>query len=138
MLELGGTVIPALVAAQLGPTPIDSIVVTRHEVTVAGRALRYAARAGLLPIRETESDAEDAPLFIAGESFGTTRGANVADVLARRRIPLRGVVLAALAIPLGERSADLRAALALPTYTLAAFYWKKLPPDLQSNRQRAL
>ena len=83
-------------------------------------------------------DAERAPLFIAGESYGTTRAANVADVLARWRIPLRGAVLAALALPLGERSSSLRAALAVPTYTSAAFYWKKLAGDLQGNRARAL
>jgi hypothetical protein len=78
-----------------------------------------------------------APLFIAG-SYGTTRAANVADVLARWRIPLRGAVLAALSLPLGDRSAALRAALAVPTYTSAAFYWKRLAPELQANRARAL
>ena len=83
-------------------------------------------------------DVERAPLFIAGESYGTTRCANVADVLARLRIPLRGAVLAALALPMGDRTASLRSALTLPTYTSAAFYWKKLPPDLQSDRAKAL
>src|SRR4029078_8544315 len=83
-------------------------------------------------------DADRAPLFIRGESYGTTRAANVADVLARWRIPLRGAVLAALALPLGERSPSLRAALAVPKYTSAAFYWKKLGGDLQANRARAL
>src|SRR4029078_11317656 len=83
-------------------------------------------------------DADRAPLFIAGESYGTTRAANVADVLARWRIPLRGAVLAALTLPWGYRSAVLGAALAVPTYTAAAFYWKRLAPDLQANRARAL
>ena len=63
---------------------------------------------------------------------------SVADVLARWRIPLRGAVLAALSLPLGDRSAVLRAALAVPTYTAVAFYWKRLAPDLQANRVRAL
>lgn len=83
-------------------------------------------------------DVERAPLFIAGESYGTTRAANVADVLTRWRIPLRGAVLAALTLPLGERSPSLRAALALPTYTSAAFYWRKLSGDLQADRARTL
>jgi carboxypeptidase C (cathepsin A) len=83
-------------------------------------------------------DVERAPLFVAGESYGTTRAANVAEVLARWRIPLRGAVLAALGLPMGERTAAQRAALALPTYTSAAFFWKKLAPDLQANRARAL
>ena len=244
------------VAAQTEPTPPDSIVTTRHRVTVSGRALAYTARAGLVPIRDNEAgdvhghiffvsytldrdrtapprpltfvwnggpgssvsqphllgfgprrvrtgddfatsppfsetdlednqetwltttdlvfvdpigtgysrptkpeyaaefyqtrgdaesvaefirvyrvrfDAMDAPLFIAGESYGTIRDANVADVLARRGIPLRGAVLAALAIPLGQRSAAERAALAVPSYTAAAFYHKKLASDLLVN-----
>jgi carboxypeptidase C (cathepsin A) len=247
--------------AQTSPTPFDSIVATRHQVTVGGRVLVYTARAGQIPIRDNETgeplawvffvsytldrapaaaprplmfywnggpgssvaqphllgfgpriakmgddygtsgpisekemednqetwltaadlvfvdpvgtgysrptrrdfandfyqtrgdaeaiaefirvyrirfDAQDAPLFIGGESYGTTRGANVSDVLARRGIPLRGVVLAALALPFGERNAQMRAALALPTCTSAAFYWKKLSPDLQADRQRTL
>lgn len=79
-----------------------------------------------------------APLFIAGESFGTTRCAYVADVLARRGIPLRGAVLAALALPLGQRTPAMRAALAVPTYAAAAFYHKKLPAELQTNLAKAL
>lgn len=79
------------------------------------------------PISETEM-----------ESYGTTRAANVADVLARKRIPLRGAVLAALATPIAERAPHVRAALQLPSYTAAAHYWKKLPADLQADRQRAL
>ena len=78
-------------------------------------------------------DAMDAPLFIAGESYGTIRDAHVADVLARRGIPLRGAILAALAIPLGQRPPAERAALAVPSYTAAAFYHKKLEPELLAN-----
>jgi len=248
--------VSASVSAQTEPTPPDSIVTTRHRITVGGRVLAYTARAGLIPIRDDEAgdvhghiffvsytldrdrdapprpltfvwnggpgssvsqphllgfgprrvrtgddfatsppfsetdlednqetwltttdlvfvdpvgtgysrptkpeyaaefyqtrgdaesvaefirvyrvrfDAMDAPLFIAGESYGTIRDANVADVLARRGIPLRGAVLAALAMPLGQRSPAERAALSVPSYTAAAFYHRKLAPDLLVN-----
>ncbi len=41
-----------------------------------------------------------APVYLAGESFGVTRAAGVAEVLGRRRIPVRGVVLIGLTLPL--------------------------------------
>lgn len=83
-------------------------------------------------------DALEAPLYIGGESYGTTRAANVALVLARRRIPVRGAVLAALATPIEPRPLAIRTALQLPSYTAAAHYWKKLAPELQADRGRAL
>jgi carboxypeptidase C (cathepsin A) len=83
-------------------------------------------------------EAWDAPLFLAGESFGVRRAAGVADVLQRRRIPLNGVILIGLALPLGELTDALRTALLVPTYTAAAFVHKKLPSDLQKDMPAAL
>lgn len=80
----------------------------------------------------------DAPLFLAGESYGVTRAAGVADVLQRRRIAVDGVILIGLALPLGQLTAELRTALMLPTYTAAAFANKKLAPALQSDLQATL
>ena len=83
-------------------------------------------------------EAWDAPLFLAGESYGVTRAAGVADVLQRRRIAVDGVILIGLALPLGQLSAEMRTALMLPTYTAAAFANKKLAPELQSDLQATL
>ena len=83
-------------------------------------------------------EAWDAPLFLAGESYGVTRAAGVADVLQRRRITVDGVILIGLALPLGQLTGDLRTALMLPTYTAAAFANKKLAPELQSDLQATL
>jgi carboxypeptidase C (cathepsin A) len=78
-------------------------------------------------------EAWDAPVFLAGESYGVTRAAGVADALQRRGIPVRGVILISLDLPLGRLTEDLRAALMLPTYTAAAFAHKRLPADLQGD-----
>ncbi len=83
-------------------------------------------------------EAWDAPVFLAGESFGVTRAAGVADVLERRGIPVSGAILIGLALPLGQLTAEQRIALNVPTYTAAAFTHKKLPPNLQTDLQAAL
>lgn len=83
-------------------------------------------------------EAWDAPVFLAGESFGVTRAAGVADVLQQRGIMVNGVVLIGLTLPLGQLSSELRVALALPTYTAAAFANKRLEPALQTDLQATL
>src|SRR5262245_18310263 len=83
-------------------------------------------------------EAWDAPIFLAGESFGVTRAAGVADVLQRRRITVAGVILIGLALPLGQLANELRTALMLPTYAAAAFANKKLAPELQRDMQATL
>ena len=83
-------------------------------------------------------EAWDAPLFLAGESFGVTRAAGVADVLQRRRITVNGVILIGLALPLGQLSGDLRTALMAPTYTAAAFANKMLGTELQRDLKATL
>jgi len=75
----------------------------------------------------------DAPIFLAGESYGVTRAANVADVLERRRISARGVVLMGLEPPIGNLPDNVKAALALPNYTIAAHVHGKLEPTLQRD-----
>jgi carboxypeptidase C (cathepsin A) len=50
-------------ASAFEPTPPDSIVVTRHQVVVSGRTLRYTARAGLMPIHDNASGEVHAHVF---------------------------------------------------------------------------
>jgi carboxypeptidase C (cathepsin A) len=83
-------------------------------------------------------EARDAPLFLAGESYGVTRSAAVAEVLERGGIPVRGAVLISGNLPLGRLTPELQAALALPSYTAAAFANKKLSPELQGDLQATL
>src|SRR5262249_16726866 len=83
-------------------------------------------------------EAWDAPVFLAGESYGVTRAAGVADVLGRPRIRPMGVVLIGLALPLGQLTDELRIALLVPSYTAAAFANHRLAPDLQRDLSAAL
>jgi carboxypeptidase C (cathepsin A) len=80
----------------------------------------------------------DAPVFLAGESFGVTRAAGVADVLERRGVTVSGVMLIGLAVPLGQLTGPQRIALNVPTYTAAAFTHKKLAPELLADLQSTL
>ena len=80
----------------------------------------------------------DAPLFLAGESFGVLRAARVAEVLGRHRTPVRGVVLLGLGLPLGALTPPMQAALAVPTYTAAAFTNGMLAPPLSGDREAAV
>jgi carboxypeptidase C (cathepsin A) len=83
-------------------------------------------------------EAWDAPLFLAGESYGVTRAAGVADILQRRGITVTGVILMSSDMPLGQLDAELRTALAVPTYSAAAFANKKLAPELQEDLRATL
>src|SRR5262245_46364858 len=56
----------------------------------------------------------DAPLFLAGESYGVIRAASVVDLLQRRGIGVAGIVLMGLQLPIGQLSDEQRMALSLP------------------------
>jgi carboxypeptidase C (cathepsin A) len=77
------------------------------------------------------------PLFLAGESYGTTRASALAGYLIDRGIAFNGVILISTIMNFGTTNFaagnDLPYALFLPSYTATAWYHKKLPPDLQSK-----
>jgi carboxypeptidase C (cathepsin A) len=80
------------------------------------------------------------PLFLAGESYGTTRAAALAGQLVDRGIAFNGVFLISTILnfqtarfTLGN---DLPYLLFLPTYTATAWYHGKLPDDLQKRPLR--
>ena len=83
-----------------------------------------------------------APLFLAGESYGTTRAAGLAGHLVEKGIALNGVVLISTVLNFEtlefDRGNDLPYALILPTYTATAWYHKKLASDLQGDLKKAL
>lgn len=91
------------------------------------------AVAELIRVYRTRFDAFDAPLFIAGESYGTTRAMLVADALTRRRTPLAGVILISGEYDVGQKTPPaLEHALQLPMFTATAHWHRKLPADLQA------
>lgn len=78
-------------------------------------------------------DAWDRPLYLAGESYGVTRAMLVAEILERRGMPVRGVVLVSYNLDLGAPPAAYpEDALNLPQFTAAAHYHRRLDATLQA------
>jgi len=82
------------------------------------------------------------PLFLAGESYGTTRAAGLAGALASKGIALNGVVLISSILNFQTarftKGNDLPYSLFLPTYTATAWYHKKIDPAYQKDLKLAL
>lgn len=81
------------------------------------------------------------PVFMAGESYGTTRGAALADRLQTEGVPLAGLILVSCAMDLQTLvfapGNDLPFALFLPGYAAAAQYHGKLHGSLGESAQAA-
>jgi carboxypeptidase C (cathepsin A) len=77
------------------------------------------------------------PLFLAGESYGTTRAAALAGHLVDRGIAFNGIVLLSTAIDIGSLrfsdTHDLAYQLFVPTYAATAWYHHRLAPALQER-----
>lgn len=83
------------------------------------------------------------PKFIAGESYGGIRGGGLAEHLAsKHRIYLNGLIIVSglldYDVLTGTTLNDLPNQVLLPTLTSVAHYHKKLPPDLQADRAKAI
>ena len=89
--------------------------------------------AEFIRVYRTRFDAFDAPLFLAGESYGVTRASGVAEALQTRGTDVRGVILIGLGLPLGTTPPEMRTTLGLPSLTVAAHTHGKLAPDLQRD-----
>jgi carboxypeptidase C (cathepsin A) len=77
------------------------------------------------------------PLYLVGESYGTTRAAGLAGHLIDRGIAFNGIVLVSSILNFQtarfSKGNDLPFILFLPTYTATAWYHKKLSADLQKD-----
>src|SRR5882762_11510066 len=82
-------------------------------------------------------DRWSSPLFLLGESYGTTRAAGIAGYLADHGISFNGVTLLSMAVDFQtlewNKSNDLPYALLLPTFNMIAGYHHKLPADLSQD-----
>jgi carboxypeptidase C (cathepsin A) len=84
-------------------------------------------------------DAWDAPLYLAGESYGVWRAAGSAEAMERAGQRVAGVILISGGIPLGPVVPDaMRTAMFIPTRTASALYHRRLAPDLQADPERAI
>ncbi|HTP88577.1 MAG TPA: hypothetical protein VMJ34_16600 [Bryobacteraceae bacterium] len=82
------------------------------------------------------------PLFLVGESYGTTRAAGLSGYLIDRGIAFNGIVLVSSILNFETadfaKGNDLPYVLYLPTYTATAWYHHKLAPDLQADLEKTL
>lgn len=91
----------------------------------------------------TRNERWDSPKFLAGESYGTTRAAALADHLESRHgwYP-SGVILVSSILAFQtarfDPGNDLPYPLFLPTYTATAWFHGKLEPTLQADLRRTL
>jgi carboxypeptidase C (cathepsin A) len=81
--------------------------------------------------------AEDAPVFLAGESWGAGRAAHVAYALQKRGINVNGILLISGGWGLNKEymSAQLRAALPVVDMASTALYYGKTPADLGKDAE---
>lgn len=86
----------------------------------------------------------DNPKFLAGESYGTTRAAALAQQLyEKHRIYINGILLISSILNFQtlndpQNGNDLPYAMYLPTFTATAWYHKKLAPELQADLNKSL
>lgn len=77
------------------------------------------------------------PLFLLGESYGTTRAAGIAGYLADHGIAFNGVTLLSMAVDFQtlewNKSNDLPYFLLVPTFNMIAGYHHKLAADLSQD-----
>ncbi len=80
----------------------------------------------------TRTERWASPKFLIGESYGTTRSAELAGVIQERhQIYLNGIALLS-SVAFSNWGADNRTIFFLPTYVTTAWYHHLLPPDLQN------
>ncbi|KXK05940.1 MAG: peptidase S10 serine carboxypeptidase [Acidobacteria bacterium OLB17] len=82
------------------------------------------------------------PLFLVGESYGTTRASGLSDWLFDHGIALNGIVLVSTVMNFQTlnfaSSNDLPLVLILPSYATTAWYHKRLSPALQAKSVAAV
>src|SRR5215469_826428 len=85
----------------------------------------------------TRNDRWASPLFILGESYGTTRAAGIAGYLADHGISFNGITLLSTAMDFGTlefaKNNDVPYVLLVPSFSMIAAYHKRLAPDLMPD-----
>lgn len=85
----------------------------------------------------TKNNRWSSPLFLAGESYGTTRAAGLSGELIQKGIAFNGIILISTIINFQTvrfvHGNDLPYALYLPTYTATAWYHQQLEDELQQK-----
>lgn len=89
----------------------------------------------------TRYDRWTSPLFLLGESYGTTRSAGIAGKLAEEGISFNGITLLSTVLNFqtleDTKTNDEPYIFLIPSFTMIAGYHHKLPSDLQADVNKA-
>jgi carboxypeptidase C (cathepsin A) len=89
----------------------------------------------------TRNERWSSPLYLLGESYGTTRAGGVAAYLADRGISFNGITLLSMVLNFetleDNKTNDQPYIFLLPSFTVIAGYHHKLPPDLAREMDKA-
>ncbi len=89
----------------------------------------------------TRNERWSSPLFLFGESYGTTRSAGIAGYLADRGISFNGITLLSTVLNFetleDNNTNDQPYMFLIPSFTMIAGYHHKLPPDLAQDMNKA-
>ncbi len=89
----------------------------------------------------TRNERWASPLFLFGESYGTTRSAGIAGYLADRGISFNGITLLSTVLNFetleDNKTNDQPYIFLIPSFTMIAGYHHKLAPDLAQDMNRA-
>ena len=77
-----------------------------------------------------ENNRWNSPIFLAGEDLGTGRVAGLAAYLIEHQMPVRGVILFSMAMSPDAQAGDWEYLNLFPSMVTAAWYHKKLSPEL--------
>ncbi len=88
----------------------------------------------------TRNERWTSPLYLLGESYGTTRSAGVAGYLAERGVSFNGITLLSMVLNfetlISNKTNDQAFVFLVPSFTMIAGYHHKLAPDLAQDMNR--
>jgi len=89
----------------------------------------------------SRNDRWSSPLFLLGESYGTTRSAGIAGKLAEQGITFNGITLLSTVLDFqtlaDSKTNDEPYIMLVPSFTMIAGYHHKLAPDLEQDMTKA-
>jgi carboxypeptidase C (cathepsin A) len=89
----------------------------------------------------TRNERWSSPLYLLGESYGTTRSAGVAGYLADKGISFNGITLLSMVLNfetlISNKTNDQAYVFLIPSFTMIAGYHHKLAPDLAQDMNKA-
>lgn len=94
----------------------------------------FAETAEFVRAYRAKFGAEDQPLFLGGESYGTWRVNGATEMLTKRGIKVAGAILISGGVPGSLMPPEFQDAMYVPARTAAAFELKKLDPKLMADK----